>query len=82
MTNKKTRSNLYYGEVLGLGKAKRMSSLVLNPTAGPYEKRLYYSKVFMDLTSRGITRTRSSTSGKLMHIKPILVKSKSCFNIS
>ncbi|KAF9079516.1 hypothetical protein BGX23_003863 [Mortierella sp. AD031] len=63
MTNKKTRSSSYYGEVLDLGKAKRTSGLVLNPTAGPYEKRLYYSKVFMDPTSRGITRTRRSTSG-------------------
>ncbi|KAF9124197.1 hypothetical protein BG015_005142 [Linnemannia schmuckeri] len=62
MTNKKTRSNSYYGEVLDLGKAKRTNGLTLNPTASPYEKRLYYSKVFMDPPSRGITRTRRSTS--------------------
>ncbi|KAF8922926.1 hypothetical protein BGZ47_005222, partial [Haplosporangium gracile] len=62
MTNKKTRSNSYYGEVLDLGKAKRTNGLTLNPTAGPYEKRLYYSKIFKDPTSKGITRTRRSTS--------------------
>ncbi|KAF9902266.1 hypothetical protein EC991_005086 [Linnemannia zychae] len=62
MANRKTRSNLYYGELLDLGKAKRTNGLTLNATAGPYEKRLYYSKVFMDPTSRGITVTRRSTS--------------------
>jgi hypothetical protein len=73
MTNRKTRSNSYYGEVLDAGKAKRTNGLALNPTAGPYEKRLYYSKVFMDPTSRGITGTRRSTSGKHMHFELTLV---------
>ncbi|KAF8930747.1 hypothetical protein BGZ47_000405 [Haplosporangium gracile] len=44
MTNKKTKSSSYYGEVLDLGKVKRTNGLTLNPTASPYEERLYYNK--------------------------------------
>ena len=66
MPNHKTRTTSYFGEVLDASKSKRLNGLCLNLTASPYEKRLYYSKVFMDPTNTGIMRTRRSTLGNLL----------------